>query len=113
YRVGCLEETYPGTTVANHEWWVPDQLVTVGEIGADEIAAASGGLLSEPVVVRLNRHVVEHDVALVLGPVFPHEVVGFSGGNKYFFPGVAGPEIIDQTHWLGALITSAEIIGTP
>jgi nickel-dependent lactate racemase len=56
--------------------------------------------------------VVEHDVALVVGPVFPHEVVGFSGGNKYFFPGVAGQEIIDLSHWLGALITSAEIIGT-
>jgi nickel-dependent lactate racemase len=61
--------------------------------------------------VRLNRAVVDHDVALVVGPVFPHEVVGFSGGNKYFFPGVAGAEIIDLSHWLGALITSAEIIG--
>ena len=62
--------------------------------------------------VRLNRAVVEHDVTLVVGPVFPHEVVGFSGGNKYFFPGVSGQEIIDVSHWLGALITSAEIIGT-
>jgi lactate racemase len=42
-----------------------------------------------------------------------HEVVGFSGGNKYFFPGVAGQEIIDLSHWLGALITSADIIGAP
>jgi nickel-dependent lactate racemase len=44
--------------------------------------------------------------------VFPHEVVGFSGGNKYLFPGVSGRELIDLSHWLGALITSAEIIGT-
>ena len=51
-------------------------------------------------------------MSLVVGPVFPHEVVGFSGGNKYFFPGVAGQEVIDFSHWLGALITSAEIIGT-
>src|SRR3712207_9583429 len=62
--------------------------------------------------VALNRAVLEHDVCLVVGPVFPHEVVGFSGGNKYFFPGVAGQEIIDFSHWLGALISSAEIIGT-
>ncbi len=60
----------------------------------------------------LNRAVVEHDVALVVGPVLPHEVVGISGGNKYFFPGVAGQAIIDISHWLGALITSAQIIGT-
>ena len=48
----------------------------------------------------------------MLSPVFPHEVVGFSGGNKYFFPGISGPEVINRTHWLGALITSYEIIGT-
>ena len=64
------------------------------------------------VPVLLNKAVVEHDVALVVGPVLPHEVVGISGGNKYFFPGVAGQEIIDVSHWIGALITSAEIIGT-
>jgi lactate racemase len=62
--------------------------------------------------VRLNRAVAEHDVALVVGPVFPHEVVGFSGGNKYFFPGVGGQDVIDLSHWLGALISSREIIGT-
>jgi nickel-dependent lactate racemase len=62
--------------------------------------------------VVVNRAVVEHDVCLVIGPVFPHEVVGFSGGNKYFVPGVAGQDIIDFSHWLGALITSADIIGT-
>ena len=72
----------------------------------------SEGRLSLDVPVLLNRAVVEHDVALVVGPVLPHEVVGISGGNKYFFPGVAGQQIIDVSHWIGALITSAEIIGT-
>jgi nickel-dependent lactate racemase len=85
----------------------------LGQIPAAGISELSGGLLDEPVEVRLNRAVVEHDVTLVVGPVFPHEVVGFSGGNKYFFPGVAGQEVIDFSHWLGALITSANIIGTP
>ena len=37
---------------------------------------------------------------------------GFSGGTKYLFPGIAAPEIIHFTHWLGALITSYEVIGT-
>ena len=86
--------------------------MSLGTIPASRIAELSEGRLSAPVDVRLNRAVVEHDVALVVGPVFPHEVVGFSGGNKYFFPGVAGQEIIDLSHWLGALITSADIIGT-
>ncbi|WP_439678736.1 lactate racemase domain-containing protein [Embleya sp. MST-111070] len=102
----------PGMTVLNHEWWEPSTFASVGTIGADRVAELSGGLLRQEVDVRLNRAVVEHDVALVVGPVFPHEVVGFSGGDKYFFPGVAGADIIDLSHWLGALITSAEIIGT-
>jgi nickel-dependent lactate racemase len=112
YPAGGLEQRYPGATVANHEWWRPETFVSVGTIPSARIEELSAGRLSGDVEVRLNRAVVEHDVALVVGPVLPHEVVGMSGGTKYFLPGVAGPEIIDVSHWLGALITSAEIIGT-
>ncbi|GIF00876.1 lactate racemase domain-containing protein [Paractinoplanes rishiriensis] len=107
-----LGSPYAGFTVLNHEWWKPETFVTVGDIDAEQVAELSEGRLRQPVPVVLNRAVVDHDVCLVIGPVFPHEVVGFSGGNKYFFPGVAGQEIIDFSHWLGALITSAQIIGT-
>jgi len=68
--------------------------------------------LAEEVAVTLNRIILNYEQLIVLSPVFPHEVVGFSGGNKYFFPGISGPEVINRTHWLGALITSYEIIGT-
>jgi nickel-dependent lactate racemase len=112
YPDGQLATRFPGLTVLNHEWAEPSTFVSLGEIPADRIYQLSGGLLRTSVDVRINRQVVEHDVALVVGPVFPHEVVGFSGGNKYFFPGVCGQELIDLSHWLGALITSAEIIGT-
>ena len=83
----------------------------MGRIPASRIAELSGGMLDEAADVRVNRAVVEHDVTLLVGPVFPHEVVGFSGGNKYLFPGVSGRELIDLSHWLGALITSSGIIG--
>jgi nickel-dependent lactate racemase len=109
---GRSEERYPGVTVRNHEWWDPAMLTSVGVIEGTELATLSDGRLTEPVEVRLNRAVVDSDVTLVVGPVFPHEVVGFSGGNKYLFPGVSGQEVIDVSHWLGALITSSEIIGT-
>ncbi|GAB7191762.1 lactate racemase domain-containing protein [Kineococcus sp. NUM-3379] len=107
-----LAALYPGTAVRNHEWWDPAALTVAGTVPAARVAELSGGLLRQDVPVRVNRAVVEHDVVLVAGPVFPHEVVGFSGGNKYLFPGVSGPEVIDVSHWLGALISSAEIIGT-
>jgi len=114
YRAGALDETYPGWQVVNHEFWLPETFTTVGNIDAQRIAELTRGLLPDTSVdVRINRHVAEADVTMVVGPVFPHEVVGFSGGNKYFFPGVSGPEIINLSHWVGALITSAEMIGTP
>jgi hypothetical protein len=33
-------------------------------------------------------------------------------GKEYFFPGVSGPELINISRWVGALITGAEMIGT-
>ena len=45
----------------------------------------------------------EYDLLLICGPVFPHEIAGFSGGNKYIFPGIAGAEAIDFSHWLAGL----------
>lgn len=103
---------YARVGLINHAWQDPAELVTLGEISADEIAALSAGLFRQPVPVRLNKRVLQCDHLLICGPVFPHEVAGFSGGNKYFFPGIAGEDIINFTHWLGALITSYEIIGT-
>ncbi|HEY2901007.1 MAG TPA: lactate racemase domain-containing protein [Polyangia bacterium] len=104
--------TYKNVRIINHAWNNPEALTTLGTIPADEISALSGGRLRLEVPVRLNRLILDYDHLLVCGPVFPHEVVGFSGGNKYFFPGIAGSDIIDLTHWLGALMTSYSIIGT-
>jgi nickel-dependent lactate racemase len=98
--------------IFNHRWDDPASFATLGTIPADEIEQLSGGRLSRDVTVALNRLPLEYDHVLVCGPVFPHEVVGFSGGTKYLFPGIAGPEIIHFTHWLGALISNYAIIGT-
>ena len=98
--------------IYNHRWDDPEALVTLGEISAEEVAKMTGGRLNRAVPVRLNRLILDYDHILICGPVFPHEVAGFSGGAKYFFPGIAGPELIHITHWLGALLTSFEIIGT-
>jgi len=105
-------ENLSATRIYNHHWDRPETFVTLGTIAEDEIRDLSGGLLAMPVLVTMNRLILDYDQLIVCGPTFPHEVVGFSGGNKYFFPGIAGPEIINFTHWLGALITSIEIIGT-
>lgn len=113
YQPGRSERTYPGWIIRNHESWLAGTFTTLGTIPAERLAELTGGLLTDQTTeVRINRHVVDSDIAIVIGPVFPHEVVGFSGGNKYFFPGVSGQDMIDVSHWVGALITSSEMIGS-
>jgi nickel-dependent lactate racemase len=97
--------------IFNHHWENPQTFLTLGVISAQEIGEITGGLLAQEVPVRLNKLILDYDQIIICGPVFPHEVVGFSGGNKYFFPGIAGAEIINLTHWFGALMTNCQIIG--
>jgi nickel-dependent lactate racemase len=101
----------PKSDVFNHQWDLPETLVPVGVIPGSELSDLTGGLVCRETVVRINRMIFDYDALLILGPVFPHEVAGFSGGAKYLFPGISGREIIDATHWTGALATSYETIG--
>jgi nickel-dependent lactate racemase len=104
--------TYATINIFNHRWDEPETFTTLGQISAAEITSLSGGLLNQSIEVRLNKLIFAYDQIIICGPTFPHEVVGFSGGNKYFFPGISGAEVINFSHWLGALITSYEVIGT-
>jgi nickel-dependent lactate racemase len=97
--------------IFNHHWEDPDTFVQLGMVPSAEISALSKGLMAVDVPVSLNKLILDYDHILICGPVFPHEVVGFSGGNKYFFPGIGGAEIINFTHWLGATMTNYEVIG--
>lgn len=97
--------------IFNHDSADNKVLTTLGSIPSGEIAKITDGLLATEVPVRMNRAILDCDHILICGPVFPDEVAGFSGGAKYFSPGIAGREIIDFTHWLGALITSSAILG--
>jgi nickel-dependent lactate racemase len=107
--------TFRHVGLLNHAWDNPATLTSLGVIKQDEIRRIAGvnwhPSLPDEVDIRINRAVLEHDHILILGPTFPHEVVGFSGGAKYFFPGISGPEVINATHWLGALATVVGTIG--
>jgi len=98
--------------VFNHRWDLPETFVEIGALPASQVAEISSGLLSGPIPIKINRLLFDYDQVIICGPVFPHEVVGFSGGNKYLFPGVSTGEMINHTHWLGALLGSYNIIGT-
>jgi nickel-dependent lactate racemase len=106
-----VSELYPSITFINHEWWKPETFNEIGLITSEQLRDISVGRLDREVPVLINKLVTDSDLVLIVGPVFPHEVVGFSGGAKYLFPGVSGKQMIDTSHWLGALISSSEIIG--
>lgn len=96
----------------DHRWDEPDELITLGELSAETVRELTGGLIEQAVPVSINKLLAPgiYDTVLVLGATVPHEVAGFAGGAKYFFPGVAGPELTHTTHWLGALAGIENII---
>ena len=104
-------EKYADSRFLNHRWDLPETLIQVGLITREEVEAVSGGRLSETVSIDINKAVFDYDLVFILGPVFPHEVVGFSGGAKYLFPGISGGEFLHFFHWLAAIITCRNIIG--
>ena len=94
-----------------HRWDLPETFLQIGHLSEEEVERISGGLLKEKVPIEINRKIYAYDLILILGPVFPHEVVGFSGGAKYLFPGISGGELLHFFHWLSAVMTCKEIIG--
>jgi len=99
--------------IFDHRWDVPDELVTIGELSAEKVLEVTGGLFDQAIPLKINKLLAPglYDVILIFGATVPHEVAGFAGGAKYFFPGVAGPELTHATHWLAALATIEKIIG--
>ena len=109
------QTTYRHVGILNHTWDSVDALTQIGTLPQDQIKQIAGDrwhpTLGEDVAVKINRLALEYDHILILGPTFPHEVVGFSGGAKYFFPGISGADMINVTHWLGALAGVRGTIG--
>jgi nickel-dependent lactate racemase len=105
-------ENFSGT-IFDHRWDDPTALVRIGELSAEEVIKITGGLFNHPIELTINRLLAPgvYDLVLIFGATVPHEVAGFAGGAKYFFPGVAGPELTHKTHWLAALATIENIIG--
>ena len=106
---------YRHVGLLNHAWQTEDALLQIGTLTQPRMQEIAGDLwhpsLGGDVPVRINRRILDYDHVLILGPTFPHEVAGFSGGAKYLFPGISGPEMINASHWLGALMGVMNIIG--
>lgn len=111
--VDDLHGKYAGMTVFNHDWQRPETFAEIGTIAKEELAELTHGTIDRDVKIEVNRKVFEYDLLVVLGPVFPHEVMGYSGGTKYFFPGISGSDFTNTTHWIAAMQTCFATIGKP
>lgn len=103
---------YGRVGIFNHLWEEEGTFAPLGSIPKERITEITGGLMNQEVPIGVNRMIHDYDHLAILGPTYPHEVVGFSGGLKYFFPGISDWEFINFFHWLGAVITCIKIIGT-
>ncbi len=103
--------SFTNSAFLNHRWDLDETMTRIGWIEPEEIEHLSGGRLKERVPVDINRAIFDYDLIVICGPVFPHEVVGYSGGAKYLFPGISGGEFLHAFHWLGAVVTCAGTIG--
>jgi nickel-dependent lactate racemase len=99
--------------VFDHAWMDASKLTRIGKLHVDELKQITGGLIDVPIDLKINALLAPglYDTVLIFGTTMPHEVAGFSGGAKYFFPGVAGPELTHASHWLGALAGIEKTIG--
>lgn len=92
----------PEERIHAHDW--RGGCVPVGEITAQEVSAACGGVADWPIPITLNRMLIEEpwDLIVNVGHVVPHEVLGFANHNKNYFIGLGGKDLICAAHMMAA-----------
>ncbi len=92
----------PNERIHAHDW--RDGCVQVGEVPAEVVKSACGGVADWPIPVWLNRILIEDpwDLVINVGHVVPHEVLGFANHNKNYFIGLGGKDTICASHMLAA-----------
>jgi len=90
-RAKLGSDIYENYQVVNSEFRDPSKLVYVGttESGVD---------------IYIDKRVIQADVKIGIGSVFPHPAAGYTGGAKILYPGVAGEMTVAQFHLSAALV---------
>lgn len=94
-----------------HDWRAGVR--TLGEVPAEVLDQLSEGRIRQPVTVQVDRLLVEDewDAILSIGQLVPHEVIGIANHVKNILIGAGGPDLIDKSHWLGAVYGMERIMG--
>jgi nickel-dependent lactate racemase len=103
-------ETIPLEAFRVHDW--RNGIVRKAEIPGSRLAELSGGKVNYPVGVEVSRLLFEgYDLILSIGQVVPHEVVGMANYTKNLVVGAGGADIINKSHFLGAVCNMESILG--
>ncbi len=94
-----------------HDW--RNDVVDIGEVPSEYVREISSGRLDYPIKVQVNRRLMDPSYSLVIsvGQVVPHEVVGMANYTKNVLVGCGGKDIIDKTHFLGAVYGLEAMMG--
>ena len=100
-----IARMFPGVPRAlfrEHDW--RHGVVTLGEVYANFVRQVSDGRLDFSVRVEVDRLLLQGwDAILSVGQLVPHEVVGIANHNKNVLVGIGGSDLINKSHWLGAV----------
>lgn len=99
-----------------HDW--RNDLQTLGTVPGERLAELSGGRITQAVDVAVNRRIVGsledgggYDLVLSIGQVVPHEVIGFANYTKNICIGCGGGQMLQTSHFLGAVCGIEDILG--
>jgi len=101
----------PRNLFHDHDW--RNGVVSLGTIPAEFIKKVSNGALDFSTSVQVDRLLVDEpwDAIISVGQLVPHEVVGIANHSKNVFVGVGGSDLINRSHWLGAVVGIERIMG--
>lgn len=101
----------PLSCFIEHKW--EKDTVKIGEISNEVLKEISEGYLDEKLEISINKIILQgnYDQIISVGQVLPHEVVGMSNYTKNIAIGCGGKEIINKSHYLGAVIGLESLIG--
>jgi nickel-dependent lactate racemase len=109
-----LDTMYPGIPheiFKRHDW--KNDIVRIGTIPSEIIKKLTNGLVDFPLHCEINKTLVEGrwNQIISVGQLVPHELVGIANYNKNVFIGVGGKDIIDKTHFIGAMYGLENLMG--
>lgn len=109
-----LTHMFPGVphlVFRAHDW--RKGVSALGEVPAAFVNDVSEGKLDFPIQVEVNRLLVDQswDAIISVGQLVPHEVIGIANHAKNVFVGVGGSDLINKSHWLGAVYGIERIMG--